>query len=166
MILDGALQFTGTAGNTAAMVDSPTTGTQQSTNVIDLVSARDMGIGDDPAIKLLVQIMTALTGGTSIDVQLQGAPDNGSGLPGTYTTMWDSGVILEADLLAGRYIANVDLPRIWLPSPYQPGKQVLPRFLRLQYVNAGTHGAGTLFGALVLDRQDQISYPPGVVIAN
>jgi hypothetical protein len=166
MILDGTLQFTGTAGNTAAMTDSPTTGTQQSTNVLDLVNARDLGIGDDPAMKLLVMIMTTFTGGTSLDVQLQGAPDNGSGSPGTYTTMWDSGVILEADLLAGRYISNVDLPRIWLPSPYQPGKQVLPRFLRLQWVSAGTHGAGALVGFLVLDRMDQISYPPGIVIAN
>jgi hypothetical protein len=97
---------------------------------------------------------------------LQGAPDNGSGSPGTYTTMWDSTAIAEADLLAGRYIANVDLPRIWLPTPLQPGKQVLPRFLRLQWVTVGTHGAGALFGALVLDREDVISYPPGIVIAN
>lgn len=166
MILDGALQFTGTAGNTAAMTDSPTTGTQQSTNVIDLLNPRDLGIGDDPAIKLLVQIATTFTGGTSLDVQLQGAPDNGSGLPGAYTTMWDSGVILEANLLQGYYISNVDLPRIWLPSPYQPGVQVLPRFLRLQWISAGTHGAGALRGLLVLDRMDQIAYPPGIVIAN
>jgi hypothetical protein len=166
MILDGALQFTGTAGNAAAMADTPTTGTQQSTNTIDLVSARDLGIGDDPAIKLLVMVLATFTGGTSLDVQLQGAPDNGSGLPGAYTTMWDSTAILEADLLAGRYISNIDLPRIWLPTPYQPGKQVLPRFLRLQYVSAGTHGAGTLVGFLVLDRTDILAYPPGIVIAN
>jgi hypothetical protein len=165
MILDGSLQFTGSAG-IAGSVDTPTTGTQQSTNIVDLVSARDMGIGDDPALKLLVQVMTTFTGGTSLDVQLQGAPDNGSGLPGAYTTMWDSTAILEANLLAGTYIANVDLPRIFGPTPYKPGIQVLPRFLRLQWISAGTHGAGTLFGAIVLDRQDQISYPPGVVIAN
>src|SRR5215469_13751774 len=104
MIIDGALQFTGTAG-IAGSTDSPTTGTQQSTNVVDLLNARDLGIGDDPALKLLIQIIATFTGGTSLDVQLQGAPDNGSGLPGTYTTMWDSGVIVEADLLAGRYIS-------------------------------------------------------------
>src|SRR5215472_13404165 len=98
MILDGALQFTGTAG-IAGSVDSPTTGTQQSTNTIDLVNARDLGIGDDPALKLLIQCITTFTGGTSLDIQLQGAPDNGSGSPGTYTTMWDSTAILEADLL-------------------------------------------------------------------
>jgi hypothetical protein len=166
MILDGALQFTGTAGSTSAMVDTPTTGTQQSTNVIDLVAARDLGIGDDPALKLLIQVMAAFTVGTSLDVQLQGAPDNGSGLPGAYTTMWDSTAIAEANLVAGTYIANVDLPRIWLPTPYKPGLQALPRFLRLQWISVGTHTTGTLFGALVIDREDQISYPPGVVVAN
>jgi len=166
MILDGALQFTGTAG-IAASPDTPTTGTQQSTNVIDLLNARDLGIGDDPALKLLIQILTAFTGGASLDVQLQGAPDAGGGTPGSYTTMWDSGVILEADLLAGRYIANVDMPRIWLPTPLQPGKQVLPRFLRLNYINgAGTHTTGSIFGTMVLDREDQLSYPPGIVTPN
>jgi hypothetical protein len=43
-MLDGLLQFTGTAGSAAAMTDSPTTGTQQSTNVLDLLNARDLGI--------------------------------------------------------------------------------------------------------------------------
>jgi hypothetical protein len=165
MILDGALQFTGTAG-VAGSPDIPTTGTQQSTNVIDLVAARDLGIGDDPALKLLVQVLTTFTGGTSLDVQLQGAPDNGSGLPGAYTTMWDSTAIAEANLTAGTYIANVDLPRIFGPTPLKPGIQVLPRFLRLNYVTVLTHTAGALFGAIVLDREDQLSYPPGVIIPN
>jgi hypothetical protein len=165
MIIDGALQFTGTAG-TAGSPDTPTTGTQQSTNVLDLLNARDLGIGDDPSLELLIQILTTFTGGTSLEVQLQGAPDNGSGAPGSYTTMWDSGAIAEADLLAGRYISNITIPRIWLPSPLAPGKQVLPRFLRLQYITVGTHGAGGLFGAIVLDREDYIFYPPGIVIAN
>lgn len=165
MILDGALQFTGTAG-TAGSPDSPTTGTQQSTNVIDLVNARDLGIGDDPALKLLIQISTAFANGTSLEVQLQGAPDNGSGSPGSYTTMWDSAAIAEADLTAGRYIANIDLPRIWLPTPTGSSKQALPRFLRLQYITVGTHNAGGLVGYIVLDRQDQVAYPPGIVIAN
>jgi len=169
MILDGALVFTGTPGippGTSTAWDTPTTGTQQSTNVIDLVNPRDLGIADDPSLKLLVQVMTTFTGGTSIDVQLQGAPDNGSGSPGAYTTMWDSTAIVEANLLQGTYIANVDLPRIFGPTPLKPGIQVLPRFLRLQWVSVGTHGAGNLYGAIVIDREDMIAYPPGVVIAN
>jgi hypothetical protein len=68
MILDGYLLFTGGGagiGNGDGATDSPTTGTQVSSNVIDLGligipsfanggGARDIGIGDDPAMKLMV----------------------------------------------------------------------------------------------------------------
>ena len=165
MWIDGQLQFTGTPG--AINSDVPTTGTQQSTNVIDLVAPRDMGIGDDPALKLFIEVMTTFTGGTSLQVDLQGAPDNGSGLPGTYVSMWSSGTIAEADLLAGRYIANIDVPRTRLPTGVGPSAaQPLPRFLRLQYTTAGTHGAGALYGSIVLDRQDYVTYPAGITIVN
>lgn len=165
MVIDGNLVFTGVAGAAVSPttgVDSPTTGTQQSTNVIDLVNARDMGIGDDPSLELLVQVITTFTGGTSMNVSLQGSVDNS-----TYTTMWTSPTYLEADLLAGRYLSNITVPRIVLPTPNAPSSaQALPRYLRLSWTSAGTHGAGALYGAIVIDRQDQISYPPGVVIAN
>lgn len=166
-MLDGALQFTGTAGNAAAMTDSPTTGTQQSTNVLDLVNARDLGVGDDPSLELLIEIITTFASGTSLQVQLQGAPDNGSGLPGSYTTMLDSGAIAEASLVAGRYILATTMPRVLLPTPTGvSAAQALPRFLRLQYVTVGTHTAGAIAGLIVLDRQDYVAYPPGIVIAN
>lgn len=166
-MLDGLLQFTGTAGLASAMTDSPTTGTQQSTNVLDLLNARDLGIGDDPSLELLIQIMTTFTGGTSLQVQLQGAPDNGSGAPGTYVTMLDSGAIVEASLVAGRYILATTVPRVLLPTPTGVSSAMaLPRFLRLQYITVGTHGAGALGAFIVLDREDQISYPPGIIIAN
>lgn len=157
MILDGALQFTGTPGLVSN--DTPTTGTQQSTNIVDLVNARDMGIGDDPAIKLLCVVRTTFTGGTSLQVQFQGAPDAGSGTPGTYVTYAESAAVLEADLVAGRYLLPMDVPR---PPPGAP----LPRYYRLQYVSAGTHGAGGIYASLVLDRQDYVGYPPGITVPN
>lgn len=157
MYLDGALQFTGTAG-TAGSTDSPTAGTQQSTNIIDLVNARDMGIGDDPALKLVCQVKTAFAGGTSLVIQFQGAPDS-SGSPGTYTTYAQSSAIVEADLVAGRHLFDIDVPR---PNP----GVAIPRFYRLQYVSAGTHTAGAIFAALVLDRDDMVIYPAGITIAN
>lgn len=159
-ILDGLLQFTGTAGTVSS--DTPTTGTQFSTNVIDLLNARDMGIGDDPALKVLVEVTTPFTGGTSLQVNIQGSVDNI-----TFTTMLFGPIIAEANLLAGVYLANYDMPRIAGPFPDRPGAtEALPRYLRLSYVSVGTHGAGGIYGALVLDRQDQISYPPGIVINN
>lgn len=157
MILDGALQFSGTPG-IAGSPDTPTTGTQQSTNIIDLTNSRDMGIGDNPALKLLCVVKTAFTGGTSLQVQFQGAPDS-AGSPGTWTTYAESATVLEADLLIGMYILPIDVPR-------PPPGVVLPRFYRLQYVTAGTHSTGTLFAAIVLDRADYVVYPPGMTVPN
>jgi hypothetical protein len=156
-VLDGALQFTGTAGTVSS--DSPTTGTQTSTNVLDLLNARDLGIGDDSSLKILYEVTTAFTGGTSLQIVIQGAPDNGSGSPGSYTTYASGPVIAEANLTVGARLCDIDLPR-------KAQGAALPRFLRAQYVTVGTHGAGAIFGSIVLDRQDDVYYPPGIVIAN
>src|SRR6266852_5875852 len=169
MILDGFLQFT------AAAFDIPTTGSQVSTNQLDLGiiglptsgsggGARDIGIGDDPAMKLLVQVTTAFASGTSLAVNIQGAPDNGSGAPGSYVVMATGPVVVEANLIVGARLLDIDMPR---PAP----AQALPRFLQLGYVTVGTHTAGALKGFLVLDRHDLPEqsnavlggYPPGIV---
>ena len=184
MIIDGLLTFTGTFyGATGGVqsgtyTDAPTTGTQTSSNVLDLGlsglptsanggGARDIGIGDDPAMKLMVLVTVAFTGGTSLQVNLQGAPDNGSGAPGSYTTMTSSPVVAEAQLVAGARLMDQDVPR------QVPG-QALPRYLALQYVSVGTHGAGQLRAHIVLDRFDLPEqsnavvggYPVGITVAN
>ena len=184
MILDGLLTFTGTSngatgGITAgAQTDLPTTGTQAASNIVDLGgpalpgsanggSARDLGVGDDPALKLSALVTTAITGGTSLQLQLQGAPDNGSGAPGSYTTMWTSAAIAEASLVDGAQLANIDLPR---PAP----GQALPRFLKLNFISVGTHSAGAIECQIVVDRDDQVlgtagvysGYPAGLTVAN
>jgi len=184
MILDGLLTFTGTSngatgGITAgAQTDLPTTGTQAASNIIDLGlagipsyanggGARDLGVGDDPSLKLSAIVTTAITGGTSLQLQLQGAPDNGSGAPGSYTTMWTSTAIAEASLVAGAQLANIDVPRVVFG-------QALPRFLKLNFISVGTHSAGEIECQIVLDRDDQImgtggaysGYPAGLTVAN
>jgi hypothetical protein len=156
-IIDGALQFTGTAGTIST--DAPTTGTQTSTNVLDLLNARDLGVGDDSALKILYEVIVAFASGTSLQIVIQGAPDNGSGSPGSYTTYASGPVIAEANLTVGARLCDIDLPRKAMGA-------ALPRFLRAQYVTVGTHTAGTVFGSIVLDRQDDVYYPPGIVIAN
>lgn len=185
MILDNLLTFTGTSNGATGGIqsgpqtDAPTTGTQDASNVIDLGitlgvptsanggGARDMGIGDYPAMKLSAIVIAALTGGTSIELELQGAPDNGSGGQGSYTVMWTSPVFVEASLVAGAQLCNVDLPRVIF-------EQVLPRFLKLTFVSVGTHSAGTIEANIVLDLDQQIigttgamsGYPAGVTVAN
>lgn len=184
MILDGLLTFTGTNfGATGGVqsgqfTDAPTTGTQTSSNIIDLGltgiptpasggGARDIGIGDDPAMKFLVQVVVAFLGGTSLGVNVQGAPDNGSGVAGAFTTMLTGPVVALANLVVGARVLDDDMPR---PVPAQP----LPRFLQLQYVNVGTFTAGQIRAHLVLDRHDLPEqanavlggYPAGVTVAN
>jgi hypothetical protein len=186
MILDSQLQFTGFPATGGIVVtgtnyDLPTTGTQNSSNIIDLHAsgaipvlanlqgARDMGIGDDPALELLIQVTTSITGGTSLQVVLQGAPDNGSGVPGAYADWWASPVYAEATLVAGARLYDMPLPR-------PPAGIGIPRFLRIKYVSVGTHSAGALGAWIVLDRMDQMyqgtsnaimgGYPAGITIAN
>jgi len=175
MILDGFLAF-----DVAALVN-PNGTTQNSTNVIDLhisggglpvlanlQGARDIGIGDDPALKLLVQVTTVFAGGTSLSVTLQGATDNGSGAPATYSTWYVSAVYTTAQLVAGARLLDMDMPR-------PPAGVAIPRFLRLVYTSVGAV-SGNISSFIVLDRHDQMyqstnnavlgGYPPGIAIAN
>jgi len=186
MILDNLLMFTGTSNGATGTqangpnTDLPTTGSQFSSNVVDLhilgipvlangQGARDMGIGDDPALKVLVQVTVTFAGGTSMAVALQGAPDNGSGAPGTWYTFYSSAAIAVASLTQGQRLLDMDMPR---PPPGNP----VPRFLRLAYTGVGTMTSGALEGTIVLDRHDQMynasnnailgGYPAGITVAN
>ncbi len=133
MILDGYLLFTSFVGGGTGSGDNPTTGSQVSTNQLDLGitglptsgsggGARDIGIGDDPAMKLLVIVSTAFTAGTSLAVNIQGAPDNGAGAPGTYTVMATGPVVAEAALIVGARLLDIDMPR---PAPAATSPSVL-----------------------------------------
>jgi hypothetical protein len=175
MIIDALLQFD-TAANLAQVV-----GTYNSANVIDLGviglpsfasggGARDIGIGQYGYPKVFSIVTTAFTSGGAgtLALNLQGAPDNGVGAPGTWTTFWTSPVYALATLVAGAELANIDMPKA--PAGVGP-----PRFLRMTYAIAGaTMTAGLVASELVLDRFDQIKgttgllsgYPPGIAIAN
>ena len=177
MILDAFLQYD-SAINLAQVA-----GTYNSTNVIDFggpsipvlasgQGARDMGIGDDPALKLLVQVTVAFTSGGAgtLQVNLQGAADNGSGAPLTWTTWYSSPAYALATLVQGARLMDMDFPR-------PPDGVPIPRFSRLTYViGTATMTAGTVEALIVLDRMDQYytgtnnavmsGYPAGITVAN
>jgi len=178
MILDSFLMFD-SAANLAQVV-----GTYTSANVIDfgvsnslpvlanLQGARDMGIGDNPALKMLVQVITTFTSGGAgtLQVALEGAPDNGSGAPGSYSRWWLSPAYALATLNAGSRLYDMDFPR-------PPDGISIPRFVRMTYIIAGaTMTAGTVGSYIVLDRPDQYysstdnsilgGYPAGITVAN
>lgn len=135
----------------------------------NLQGARDVGVGDDPALKLLVQVTTLFAGGTSLQAVLKGATDDGTGNPAAFTSWWASPVYALATLVAGARLYDMDMPR-------PPAGVAVPRFLKMSYVTLGTFTAGNLTAAIVLDRIDQMfqstsnatlgGYPAGIVIAN
>lgn len=182
MILDALFQFSLAAGD--AMPNAATTtsgnivdiglGLQTTTNPSGVAipgvaaggGARDLGIGDDPALKILVEVITP-GAGTSIQVNLQGAPDNGSGAPGAFTTYVTGPVITAANAVAGVHLLDIDMPR-------PPAGVAYPRYLQLQYVAAGNMSAGVMKAWATLDRWDQVistagfpsGYVPGITVAN
>lgn len=181
MILDGFLAW--------SINQVLTTGTIVSTNIIDLGEtsgipssasgggARDIGIGDDPAMKILVQVTGTFVGGggTSVLPVLQGAVDNGSGAPAAFTSWWQpAAAVVTASLVQGARLMDMDMPR-------PPQGVAVPRYLQLSYTIAGTFTPSgpipcTVSAFLVLDRFDQMyngtnnaqlgGYVPGIVINN
>jgi hypothetical protein len=182
MILDNLLMFDSPlAPRNLAQV----TGTYDSTNIIDLhiingglpilannQGARDIGIGDDPAMKMLVQVSTTFTSGGAgtLAVELQGATDNGSGAPAAFSVWWLSPTYALATLVAGERLYDMDFPR-------PPAGIAIPRFVKMSYIVGGaTMTAGQVISGIVLDRDDQLynatdnsilgGYPAGINVAN
>ena len=161
MILDRSLCFDGGDNNTFAAI----TVTRDSTDVIDvgisgqIGNGRDMGVGYD--LQLLVLSNRLFVGGTSVQISFQGAPDNGSGGQGTYTTYAQTPAITLAQLntLPGMLFPIV-LPR----PPF--GGLGLPRFYKLNYAVVGTFSAGAVLAHLLLNREDSIQYPSALNVAN
>jgi hypothetical protein len=123
------------------------TGTNASTDYIDLLAARDIGRGN--TIELVIAVTEAVVGATSTcDIQLQ-SDDNSSF--SSATVIWSTTPLAPAAFPLGSIIA-VRVPR-YVPE----------RYLRLAYVVAtANHTAGKFFAGLILNAQDWILYPKAV----
>lgn len=121
------------------------TGTNASTDYIDLLAARDIGRGRK--IELVIAITTAVVGATSTcDFQLQSDDNNAFSSP---AVVWSSNPQSIAQLNA-QGIYAVHVPREAVPE----------RYLRLAYVVAvANQSAGQFFAGLLLDAQDWLFYP-------
>ena len=154
MIIDGYLQF----DSASNVLTSGLT----SSNAIDLQNARDMGIGDDPALKIMVLVNTRFTSSsTASTLQVQVISSAGEDLSSP-TVLAESGTFSAAQLDAlpqGQRVFDIDVPR---------ARGTLQRYLGLRYLIGGpvALSAGALSAFIVLDRDDIISYPAGVVISN
>lgn len=128
-----------------------TTGAPIIGNTTVFGQADAMGVGGIRP-ELNVTVGTAFvndTGTPTLNVQLQAAADDGTGNPGTYYTLGESGTIATASLTAGAVIAR--LP--WLP-PFP--ENLRPRFISLNFeIPSGTnYSAGTIASALVTTVRD------------
>lgn len=161
MIIDGLLVFDGTIGTgangTLVGVNQFASGaTTTSTNVIDLLNARDIGDGGDSMssnLTVVFQITTAYTGGTSVNFQVQGSTDNV-----TYTVYSETSPILVAALTVNAKFA------LRMP-PVNPDGGPPPRYLRTQYVNLGANTTGAVLAWLGTP-DDNRYYKAGIVVSN
>lgn len=149
MIIDALLQFSGTVNPTTGQSLASVAGTYTSTNVIDLAgvgtgnTARDIGAGQE--LEIAVEIVTAFTGGTSLQVQLVCADD--AAISVNVTPIVLSPVMLLAALIVGgQLILHVD--RVALGA-------VARRYLALQYVIVGTMTAGSVNAFITRNVQDK-----------
>lgn len=130
--------------------------TTTSTNILDLLNARDIGAGtinDHADLTVEFMITTAYAGGTSVNFQIQGSTDSV-----TWTTYSETGAVPIASLTAGA--------RLKLKMPIvNPDGGPAPRYLRTAYVNVGNNTAGAVIawlGSVDTNRY----YAPGVVVSN
>lgn len=155
MILDKLLQFD----------PNPTliTVTAASTNTLDMLNAREMGVGasQDQMMHVLVTVIAALVaaGAATLQVQLQASVDNVA-----WTIEAQTDAIPKANLGVG---ALVRLPM----GRMQPQSAGVPRYYRLNYVvGTGPFTGGSVEADLVVgDGQSNnapVNYPSGVVITN
>lgn len=152
MILDKLLQFDPTA--TAITV------TAVSTNVLDMVNARDMAYGEWPNMMARVTVTEAFTaaGAGTLTIAFQGSVDNI-----TFTDYAVTAAIGKASLILG---ATIDIPM----APKPPQAAGIPRYYRLNYtVATGPMTAGKVEADLVvsgLQANNPPTYPAGITIAN
>jgi len=122
------------AQNRPSLNQAVTTGTQVSTDSIDLLSASDNPGRSGQPLRAVAMVVTALTGGTSIQAQLIQSDTAALGTPDVLAS---GPVITEAQALAGKVILDVPLP------------DTTKRYLGFQYVSVGTHGAGAVTAGIV-----------------
>jgi hypothetical protein len=153
MIVDNNLLVSGSiSGNTVTGQTVTGSGSVLSTNTIDLLQARDIGEGENLSIR--AEVVTAVAGATSIEVQAITADD--AGLTTNVTIAGTTGAIPVASLTAGARFAAKLNPRIGSKGQ---------RYLGARYVITGTSTAGAFVTDFGLETQDgQKFYPAGFAV--
>jgi len=107
--------------------------------------------GRGQPIYLVIQVTTAATGGTSINLQLASDAAASVAVDGSATVHWQTGAIAVADFTLGRQ---------WIVA--LPQGTDYERYLGILAVNAGTVTAGAVNAFLTWDPQNYHDYPDAV----
>lgn len=120
-----------------------TTGTQVSTDSIDLLSA-NRNVGRAGSMRAVVTVDVTFTGGTSLTPKLIESDNSDLSSPNVIAT---GPTVVEASLTAGAEIWDVAMP------------DNTKRYLGFQYVTVGTHTAGKV-SAHIVANSDYNPYLP------
>ena len=145
--LSSAGVFSGTAVNSGTTF---AVGSTVSANILDtsqLASSasgygRDIGIGEDLELVVMVTTLFTSSNAGTLQVQLQYAPDS-SGSPGSFVTVAQSIAYAMAALTAGAELLRIKMPPM-TPNPVTGS--ALPKFIQMNYVVGAyniTAGAGS-----------------------
>lgn len=155
MYVDNNLVVSGGVSAAGAITSQTVTGTNTSvlsTNTIDLLQNRDIGAGSD-LMKLRAEVMTAIAGATSIEIQAIVADD--AALTTNVTVIGSTGAILLAALTLGARFEAALNTRIGSKGQ---------RYLGIRYVIVGAGSAGAFFADFGPDMEDFKTYPSGFAV--
>lgn len=125
-----------------------------STNSIDLGSARDVGAGED--VWLVIQVQTTvLAAGGAANVTFKLLEDSQADMAsGSAKTLYNSGAIAKATLVAGYRVCAIKLPR------------TAQRYLRCTYTpDTNDTTAGKVDAFLTKDPDANQAYPSGFSVS-
>lgn len=149
-MLDLSQIFDGTPPNTGVAI----TTTRVSTNVLDLLVARDVGADEPLGIHVAVMAAFTSTVSTTLTIDFEVCDTVG----GTYLNILSSPVIPKAQLIVGAPIFRYALPVNQILNATAGILKAPGRYIRLNYtVATGPFDTGSVFSYLT-PRQDRNAY--------
>jgi len=157
-MIDSSLIFDGTLNYGSAPTGAAITNSRISTNVIDLLAARDMGAGDVAELHVDVTTAFTTTNSATLQVAFQVSAATNSG----FVNLLLSPVAAAGDLIVGAPFFRYELPLNQILNDTSGVLGTPGRYLALYYtVGTGVFSAGAVFSYINAhqDRTQYTTYP-------